>query len=178
MSQALISPSEIKAIDSHDLLQQMISSNVEKVAQKVDSRIVLKWLGERKKQLKDEYTLKARNAYNEIWSVCTSKKIGHSFNTIDVKGYSVAQCNDCKYCEPALRKPVEGSINYGSDKYAYDATKSRTDNMNASLINVLAERMIELDIEAGIFEWPTEDDFPSDFKFSEPVVSKKKRKFF
>lgn len=143
------------AIDSNDLLNRIIAQNKQVVKQKVDKRIVLEWLENRKKELRRQYIQKAETAYKEIWSICSSKSVGHNYRVIDVRNRSINQCDDCKYAD-ASSKLSNSSL--GND-YKYE--KKIADEMNHSVIKALADEMIKVDIEAGIFSWPTEEDYPN-----------------
>lgn len=161
----LVRPGDITdAIDSRDLLDQIITANTKAIIQKVDKRIVAKWLADKKKEQKSVYVAQAKEAYNKLWAICSDKTVGHNFRNLDVRGYTIKQCDDCKFAKPSSKDDITG----------YFATETKTANsMNNDQINALADRMIELDIEAGIFTWATQEDYPN-IVYTPP----KKRRFF
>jgi len=154
-STELVRPGDItNAVDSRDLLDRLMMTNIERITKKVDKRVIDEWLTKRKKELRDQYIARAKPAYQKMWKVCESKKVGHNYRNLDVRGYTIKQCDDCKFACPSSTHSVNDSFDF--------ARQQRVSNeMNEDQIKALAERMIEVDIEAGIFTWPTAEDYPN-----------------
>lgn len=147
----LIRPEDITdAIDGRDLLATLVATNVGKVEEKVDLRKRKEWLEEETKRRRAQYYELAKEGYEKIWTVCSKSAVGHNGRNVDRGGYTVKQCDDCKFVFPPSK---QGSSYYSQEKRS-------ADEMNRTLIKSMVERMIELDIEAGIFTWPTIDDYP------------------
>lgn len=158
-SQALIRPEDITdAVDSRDLLDTVLAQNLERITAKVDKRVTSKWVGEAKETQRARYTNQARGAYQKMWEACGSSSVGHNFRMMEVRGYNVEQCQDCAFAGPSTK-----SAGPSRNREARIAT-----DMNNDMMKAMAERMIEVDIEAGLFAWPTNEDYPN-------IVSKGER---
>lgn len=152
-STALVRPGDITdAVDSRDLLDTILSQNLERIGSKVDKRIVDTWVVTESKRRKDVYEAKAKAAYEKMWSVCGNSSVGHNLLRHEVRGYNVKQCQDCKWTR-------HNGTNYHGEP---DTGEERTAaQMNADMINAMVDQMIALDIEAGLFSWPTVEDYPN-----------------
>lgn len=149
-STALVRPGDIDAVDSRDLLTTLVSQNIAAVEDKNELRERKAWVEEQRTAINKIYEDKAKTAYEKIWSTCQHSKVGHDFHTRDVGGRNVRVCNVCSYHASAGGASYEVSLN---EKYAKE--------MNTDLIKMMIDRMIELDVEAGILVFPEEDDMPT-----------------
>jgi dsDNA-binding SOS-regulon protein len=155
-SSALVRPGDIvDVIDSRDLLDQVVTKSVINVQDKVDARTRKAWVSAERKKALGVYIAKAKDAYSRIWDTCGKSSVGHNFRNQDVGGMTLNQCDDCRYSFPTLKKNADFAHG-GAD---YRAQERLTEGMNYDMIKALAERMIEVDTEAGIFAWPTEEDY-------------------
>lgn len=142
----LVRPEDITdAVDGDDLLKILVDTNLVKIEQKVDKRIRVAWVSEENKRIRATYFDKALKAYQKIWVKCGGSSIGHNNRNIDQGGVTVHQCDDCKF------------VSAKSDKQVYEVDRAKS--MNETLVKSMADRMIELDVEANVLAWPTEDDY-------------------
>lgn len=148
-STALVRPGDIDAIDSRELLTTLVSQNIAVVEDKNEIRERKAWVQEQRKAINKSYGDKAKAAYEKVWKTCKDSKVGHDFHTHDVRGRNVKVCNVCSYHASIGGNSHEMVLN---EKYAKE--------MNTDLIKLMVDRMIELDAEAGILVFPTEDDMP------------------
>jgi len=147
----LVRPGDITdAADSTDLLEQLRLSNTTRVEDNLDIRTRAEMRKDREREIRTTYNAKAADYYNGLWSRCGESKVGHSFTTLDVGGYSLYVCGTCSFARGKLKKDYTGNSypeDHGEKEY------------NQTQVNNLAKQMMELDEKGGILEWPQDDDF-------------------
>lgn len=158
----LVRPGDITdAVDSTDLLEQLIETNLEKIAEKNEDRHRKQQSLEARQKIREEYHNKAKSFYEKQWRFCKNTPVGHSYHGLDINGYTVSVCEVCG-------KASTPSADYS--KMSHDAyyiklnMKEEGDIYNNNLIDSLARQMIKIDEEAGLIEWPEPDDFISPTK--------------
>lgn len=153
LSTALIRPGDITdAIDSRDLLTSLMDQNKSRVQGKVDARLAKQWLDDALKNRRERYMRDAKQAYEKIYAVCVESPVGHNFRMIEVMGYNINQCDDCGFCTNST--PGDSTAGQVSREL------SRANDMMDTRNKALADRMIELDIEAQIIEPLKIEDYP------------------
>lgn len=168
---ALALPGDIEAVDGRDLLDQLVQRNLSAVNDRIHSRECKKWVADERGKIRDKYRGQALEAYNKIWNTCGESSVGHNFRMLEVRGYNINQCQDCKFCGPYNKRPTS----LGSESYSYRNQIEISKSMNVDMANALAEEMIKLDKEASILRMPDEDDFELSRK-SKPIEAIKGRR--
>jgi hypothetical protein len=130
----LVKHGQIEAIDANDLLSQF-AANLETIAEKNKEKEKKIWVEGKKREILNAYTFKAKKALQAQWDLCGSK--GHNFRNLDIQGVTALVCADCSYCGR-------------NDEYV---------GHNEASINSLTKRLMALDTEAGILNWPTVEDY-------------------
>jgi len=165
---ALVRPEDITdAVDSTDLLDTLLTFNLEKIVDKNDQRVREKWASQERDKIRAEYEVRARKAYEKMWDTCYSSKVGHSWLNLDSAGYTLSSCQVCSYTYAAAPDATPNPFTKGTyDHNNFEEKRKRKNaqgdiarEMNAALITAMKDRMIEVDEEAGILIWPTADDY-------------------
>lgn len=158
MKTDLVRPGDISdAVDAQDLLDQFLAKNLNVIGDKREQRLRSDWIDEEARRIRKQYADRARTAYEKMWKECAKTKLGHSFNRIDVKGYSLDQCSICSHTQGEAAK-IKNS--YSSGFTTDDSPVRLAEEMNSALISTMSNRMIELDENAGILVWPQPEEMP------------------
>lgn len=166
MSTALVRPGDIQdAVDANDLLSTLLENNLEIIESKKIARLRKDWVSEQRKKIKKGYFDKAEAAYQKMWNACSNSKLGHNYRNDDVSGRTIKVCDSCSFHFAKIG-------NFGEDRDSRQA-----ESMNNDLIQILANRLIELDEEAGILVWPTEENAPKKYLDESPKAPGKKKRF-
>lgn len=166
-SSFLIRPEDITdAADSTDLLEAVLSENLERIADRNDLRKREQWAIEERGKIYKKYELRAAKAYQSMWDTCAKSSVGHDFITVDVKGYTIETCQVCSWSlwENLKPNPFTDQSSYAFREYEREKERKEkpygmSKQMNTALVDAMKKRMIEVDEEAGILVWPTADDY-------------------
>lgn len=149
---ALVRPSDIDAIDSKDLLSSLVSQSIAAVENKNEARERIAWELDEKKKIRKTYRDRAEAAYRQIWTTCKNSNVGHDWRRVDVNGSNIEMCGICSFHMTRESSDMTSNARL-KERYAKD--------MNDTLIDQMTDRMLELDLEAGILIYPTKTEMPS-----------------
>jgi hypothetical protein len=172
-STALVRPGDIEAVDSQDLLSQILNANLDVIHDENEIRERKAWVEDQKKAIRKNYYNKAKATYDKLWSACASSKVGHDFIQIEIRGTNVKECKVCTYHDSAYKR--DPSYNNGGSTYV--TGKKAAESVNDDMIQMLSDRMISLDLDAGILVWPTEEEAPLQKPISpkQPIIKWRKK---
>lgn len=152
MSTALVRPGEITdAADATDLLDQLRAANTLRVDDELDARKRAELRKAREAEIITEYRAKASSYYDGIWNKCGNSTVGHNFITLDVGESTIYVCDTCSFAKGAKNKR-----NYSARE---EFSNGEAKEYMQDLSHGLAKQLMELDEQAGILEWPKDDDF-------------------
>src|SRR4051812_21498762 len=92
----LVNPGDINdPVDAEDLLRQLTDLNIDKLDNKLRYRTAEKLRIQRDVEIRNTYNSKAKRYYDSLWLRCRDSPVGHNFNNIHVKGYTIRVCSTC-----------------------------------------------------------------------------------
>lgn len=167
MSTALVTPGQITdAADATDLLDQLVAANITRVEDTLDARTRIEQRKQAEKEIRNRYRAKAKDYYAKLWSRCGESAVGHNYVNLDVGDKTISVCDTCSF--------AKGKINKRGYGYHDESTEDRAQEYMQDLATNLSKQLMELDEQAGLLEWPKDDDFIG----QEQKFGQKKRRFF
>jgi hypothetical protein len=148
MGAELVRPDDLTADNSRDLVRELQKVNVERIrdthvahTERVKRQDAERMSHKANHRIVVRYKKKAQRYYDKLWAECGKQPAGHQYRNHDY-GYSVSVCDVCSYA---------------THRDSYDKPKAK--EYREKLIEQMAQRLIDVDVEQGLLTLPTPADF-------------------